>query len=200
MAESIGFGVTAVSRLSARNTIRQEDSGLLCLPCPALPCARKAHLPGSQFRAATCLFEASSYRPFPPPLLLLIARSNHRLPHETVSRPVDWTTYGSDSFRFSHPILPIKMERAQIPFLFHLWREYRSDDILDGILDVYSLPDMNLRWTQIELLIRYRWIYNDYNVNGFNVIKIFIVKHANARLILYYPIYIIIQTVLIGII
>jgi len=136
MAESIGFGVTAVSRLSARNTIRQEDSGLLCLPCPALPCARKAHLPGSQFRAATCLFEASSYRPFPPPLLLLIARSNHRLPHETVSRPVDWTTYGSDSFRFSHPILPIKMERAQIPFLFHLWREYRSDDILDGILDV----------------------------------------------------------------
>jgi len=37
-AESIGFGVIAVSRLSARNTIRQEDSEVLCLPCPALPC------------------------------------------------------------------------------------------------------------------------------------------------------------------
>jgi len=62
---------------------------------------------------------------------------------------------------------------------------------------MYLASYMNLRWTQIELLIRYRWIYN---VNGFNVIKIFIVKHADARLILYYPIYIIIQTVLIGII
>lgn len=111
-AESIGFGVIAVSRLSAQNTIRQEDSEILCLPCPALreKGAPARHRP----RAATCLFGVLLSFP-------LVTRPDHRLPHETVSRPVDWTTYGSDPFRFSRSILPTRMESAWITFLLHLY-------------------------------------------------------------------------------
>lgn len=110
-AESGGFGVTAVSRLSAQNAIRQEDSGILCLPCAAL---REKGAPARRRpRAATCLFGVLLSSP-------LVARPDHHLPHETVSRPVDWTTYGPDPFRFSRSILPTKMESARIIFLLHL--------------------------------------------------------------------------------
>lgn len=88
--EFIGFGVIAVSRLSAQNTIRQEDSGILCLPCPALPCPARER---RTCPTSTCLFGVLLSSP-------LVARPDHRLPHETVSRPVDWTTYGP------FPILP----------------------------------------------------------------------------------------------
>lgn len=93
--------------------------------CPAL---REKGAPARRrSRTATCPFGVLLSSP--PPLPPLVARSDHRLPHKTIPRPVDWTTYGSDPFRFSRPILPTRMESARITFLPHLclWHEYRGD-------------------------------------------------------------------------
>lgn len=85
--------------------------GSFVYPCPAL---REKGAPARRRpRAATCLFGVLLSSP-------LVAWPDRRLPHETVSRPVDWTTYGLDPFRFSRSILPTRMESAWITFLLHL--------------------------------------------------------------------------------
>lgn len=143
-AESIGFGVIAVSRLSAQNTIRQEDSGILCLPLPCPVRERRTcptSTPGGNLPVRRPPVVPPCSAAWPPPSSrnrFTTGRLNHLWPGLFPILPFDFTYQDGKHVDYLSSSLP--------------------RDIAAIFPTIYPLS-MNLRWVEIELLIPL-WIRN----------------------------------------